>query len=410
MAIRIKLNHNSIKSLKSRDKRYTVTVEGNQGLMLRVNPSGKIDFLYRYQLKGKRRSMKIGRYPDKPLKELNLLYSEAAKNVGNGIDPLEIRQHDSDIDDPTLAEITELYFKNQANKLRTSTRNEYLRIANKYILKKWPNIPHLAQIKISALRRRDVKLLIDYIAYEMPNTYRNTTKLGAPIQANRCRAVLSAICSYALELEYLENHPVLGTTKPGIEKVAERCLDMEEIKILVNVLHQSARITRDFIMLGLYTGQRISQIAGLRNDWIKEDGWVYFPANIMKAKRSHKVFLCPSALDIIKNRINDKLTTEYIFPGSKENSHINPHLIKKRLSRLQRRLREAGIKEPFSFHDFRRTLNTNLSSLGFAGIGDIILSHVKPGVTSKHYQKYGFEPEIIKALTVWCIEIQKMME
>ena len=158
-------------------------------------------------------------------------------------------------------------------------------------------------------------------------------------------------------------------------------------------------------MLALYTGQRVSQIASFQVSWIKNE-WVDFPASIMKAGKSHKVFLCPAALDIIKQRENDCLMNEYVFPGSKDNSHIHPHSLRKGLARMQDDLRESGIKESFSFHDFRRTLSTHLNELGFGGIDDIILSHVSQGTTAKYYQKYDFKAEIIKATMAWCKKIQ----
>jgi len=271
--MQIKLNHNSIKSLEIKDKRYTVSIEGHQGLLLKVKPNGEIDFVFRYQLKGKRRSMTIGHYPAKTLQELRAIYSERVKDVSNGIDPLESRQHQQQEIDPTLSEVAEQYFQNYAQRLRPSTAKEYRRMVDRYIFKKWPNVPNLATIKISSLRRRDVKLLVDYIANTMPNKYKGIKTIGAPTQANRCLAVLSGICQYAIELEYIEFNPAHGITKPGATNVRNRYLTMEEIKILINYLNQSNQTMHDAIMLTLYTGQRISQIASLRMDWI-EDGWM----------------------------------------------------------------------------------------------------------------------------------------
>lgn len=403
--MQIKLNHNSIKSLEIKDKRYTVSIEGHQGLLLKVKPNGEIDFVFRYQLKGKRRSMTIGHYPAKTLQELRAIYSERVKDVSNGIDPLESRQHQQQEIDPTLSEVAEQYFQNYAQRLRPSTAKEYRRMVDRYIFKKWPNVPNLATIKISSLRRRDVKLLVDYIANTMPNKYKCIKTIGAPTQANRCLAVLSGICQYAIELEYIEFNPAHGITKPGTTKARNRHLTMEEIKILINYLSQSTQTMHDAIMLTLYTGQRISQIASLRMDWI-EDGWINFPAVIMKAGRPHTVFLCPAALEIIEQRERDNLTNEYVFPGRMGNPYIHSHSLRKGLSRMQEGLKNSGIKKPFSFHDFRRTLSTHLSKLGFGGIDDIILSHVVQGTTAKHYQRYDFKSEIVEALTTWCKLIQ----
>ena len=66
-------------------------VDGD-GLMLVVRASGKKSWLLRYQMKGARRDMGLGRYPEISLKEARQRALDARRLVEGGIDPIDARQ------------------------------------------------------------------------------------------------------------------------------------------------------------------------------------------------------------------------------------------------------------------------------------------------------------------------------
>ena len=80
------------------------------GLMLVVRASGRKSWLLRYQMKGVRRDMGLGRYPEIGLKEARHRALDARRLIGAGSDPIEARQaaHKAGKPIPTFGEIAAL--------------------------------------------------------------------------------------------------------------------------------------------------------------------------------------------------------------------------------------------------------------------------------------------------------------
>jgi len=403
------LNDKAVKALRATGARYDVSTGKNHpGLFLRVSAAGNITFWFRFQVKGRRRKMTVGDYPATSLKKLLSAYNEYADQVKNGLDPIEVKRKETY--DPTVKEFSVEYLENcETRKLSPKTVKEYQRIFDKYILKKHGSLPSLADVKMSELRRREISLLVNYIAHKMPNTYRGQTTKGAPTQSNRVLAVISGLCKYAIENELLEYNPALAVRKPGKVNVKDRYLTMSEIKTVHDIIEVSGtRLIYDAFMLALLTGQRLNQVATLRMDYIKDD-IIEFPATVMKGGKQHKIYLSPQVKQIIDQRKTDGLTTDFVFPGSEKNPHAHPDSLKRALARLQPLTEAAGVPK-FSFHDLRRTLSTNLNRLGYRGVDKAILSHSATGVTDMHYNRYDLAGEIKTALTAWCEAVQRAID
>lgn len=392
-----KLTDSKLKSLKPKGKYYRIRTQ-HTGLTLRVEPTGNILFRYRFQIAGRSREISIGSYPATSMKNLLADYAEHARQVANGIDPLKSKQAGHN---PTIRGFSVEYLENcESRDLSPRTIKEYRRIFDKYIFKK------MGEIRVSELRRREISLLVNYIAHKMPNTYRGKIVKGAPTQSNRVLAVLSGLCKFAVENELLEYNPAAGVRKPGKVKTKERYLDMNEIKAAHDIIQESGtRLIYDAFMLALLTGQRLNQIATLKMRYIKGNK-MEFPAKVMKSGKPHKIYLTPQIKDIITKRKADGLTTDYAFPGADANDHVHPDSLKRALARLMPQIEAAGVLY-FSFHDLRRTLSTHLNRLGYGGVDRVILSHAATGVTAIHYNRHDFASEIQRALTSWSSEVQR---
>src|ERR1700722_6713098 len=74
--------------------RYDTTIDGRQGLMVRVFPSGEVSFRYRYTFGSRRRIMLLGGYGDDapPLADAFSAHHRAASALANGIDPQDERE------------------------------------------------------------------------------------------------------------------------------------------------------------------------------------------------------------------------------------------------------------------------------------------------------------------------------
>ncbi|MCF8027569.1 MAG: Arm DNA-binding domain-containing protein [Desulfobacteraceae bacterium] len=74
-----------VKRISSRAKRFEVT--DRKGLSLRINPSGKKVWVYRYLFDGIPRRMAPGTYPAMTLAEAREKHSTAMQNAAGGVDP-----------------------------------------------------------------------------------------------------------------------------------------------------------------------------------------------------------------------------------------------------------------------------------------------------------------------------------
>ncbi|MEA3429368.1 MAG: tyrosine-type recombinase/integrase, partial [Thermodesulfobacteriota bacterium] len=66
--------------------------------------------------------------------------------------------------------------------------------------------------------------------------------------------------------------------------------------------------------------------------------------------------------------------------------------------RLHKLFKEAGIAEPFTAHDLRRSAATGMAMLGHAAVVPDILNHAPQGITRTVYDRYDRGPEIKRAL------------
>jgi hypothetical protein len=76
-----------LRHLKPRSERYDVTDPARTGLQLRVYPTGKKSFQYRYHFEGQARRLTIGPYPQLSLSEAHWTHTEAERLLARGIDP-----------------------------------------------------------------------------------------------------------------------------------------------------------------------------------------------------------------------------------------------------------------------------------------------------------------------------------
>ena len=79
------LTDKALKAFKPRPKPYEAA--DRDGLSIRINPSGRISFQYRYRFNGKPVRMKLGTYPQVTLAAARKAHQEARTMRDQGIDP-----------------------------------------------------------------------------------------------------------------------------------------------------------------------------------------------------------------------------------------------------------------------------------------------------------------------------------
>ena len=251
-------------------------------------------------------------------------------------------------------------------------------------------------------------------------------KRGANTQSNRVRSYLMAAFNYGLAHDndpanYIGNakfglsfNPVSAIPKQkAAEKVGEHFLTIHEVKQLLSDLenefirfNMGAHI-RNLIGLCFYTGgQRPYELASSRWSSVNfESKTLLITADISKNKRPHLIPLTVSAMAILASQQANS-SSDFIFPHRfSTEQHINLDSLSKAISRYHD---ESDIRS-FIPRDIRRTCKTLMGGLGISkSIRDRLQNHALQDVSSKHYDRYEYMPEKLRALEVWERELNNI--
>jgi integrase len=222
------------------------------------------------------------------------------------------------------------------------------------------------------------------------------------VTANRVRTSLASLFSWAIGEGLVNANPVTGTKRTE-EKSRERVLDPAELRLIWSSLEDDHFGT--IIKLLALTGQRASEIAGLRWSELKGDV-VVLPAERTKNHREHLVPLSEPARSVIEAQprrlgANGELRDLIFGFGSGPFSGWG-----KSMEALKRRVAEkSGQSLPhFTPHDLRRSFATHASGLGIQPhIIEVILNHVsgfRAGVAGI-YNRHTYDAEKRTALALW---------
>lgn len=165
------------------------------------------------------------------------------------------------------------------------------------------------------------------------------------------------------------------------------------------------------IKLQLATATRIGEVTGARWDEIDlEHRWWEIPAERMKNKRIHRVWLAAPAVDALERlraiQAEQGRASEWVFVSPRGESGIAATSVNRAITRNQNTI---GV-EHFAPHDLRRTVSTRLAESGvLPHILDKVLSHSDQSVRGKHYDKFSYDTEKRKALETWAVCLDEIV-
>lgn len=399
---KMKLTKTSVNELPFANKGKQVDYFDTEldGFGVRVSATTKKYFVRR--LIGKKRvRVMIG---TASVKSAEKARSEAKIKLGvmeSGIDPnaVEREKHQAELERDLALNVQSLidkYIEEHA-KIKKKSWREDKRCLEKEVLPLW------GKRKIHDIRKRDVVLLLDEIV-----------KRGSPIMANNTFEKVRKMFNFAVDKDLLETTPCFSVKKPTETISKDRVLNHDEIISLWHDLEYTAMSEeiRRALKLILVTGQRPGEVIGLHSREINGKWWI-LPPERCKNKRMHRVFLTPTAIDII----GDKQGFIFESPRGEKSIHTNAVACA-----VRRNLEEpsdgekkeeiistdANDSKPFKMimknwtpHDLRRTMATELSVLGYTDeIIDAVLNHVKKGVIAT-YNRNRYDNEKEAALQAW---------
>jgi integrase len=375
-----------IRRIKPRDHEYYLTDEN--GLFLRVYPSGKKAWTLRYTYTGKnpgRKRLSLGLYPAVSLAMARERTALALRDVENGIDPAASAREERDKArlDPTFHDLLEEFWERELSKSKTG--GERRRLVKKDALPSWK------RRKVNTITRRDAVLLLDKV------------RERAPIGANRLQGVLVRMFNFAAERGMIEFSPLGGMRKTK-ETPRSRVLSDEEIKLfwgamnLENTEIDIYRLTKLALKMILLTGQRPGEVARMKWENLSDTWWV-IPADARKNNEENRVPIVPMMQDILDEAKIYSSDSSWVFRST--HNEGTPITVGAMTNAIRRHWSEMGITEGFSSHDIRRTLRTRLAEIGIEDvIAERVLGHKLQGLLAV-YNRYPYDKEKRQAMQEW---------
>ncbi len=384
------------------------------GLELRIRPSGKKTWQYRYSFGGKRKVLPIGDYQTYSLKEARLRAQEARKCLAEAKDPA-IYLHskravsgkaDAGTQDAEgmshyrLTDLMQAYAQWKQDSGKLSYAQDVRQCTQRYLESVSPGIAH--------------KLAAACTPMDMAELIRPIHERGAQRSAGKFRSMLAAAFQAAMQAPF---HPGLPKSLLGFEvsgnpvaalpaihtEPRDRVLTQDELgRYAAFVLSQKGILYHCLALSLLAGGQRPLQVARVTDaDYDPEQGLLTLrdPKGKRRNPRVHLVPLGSQArAHITQWKQRDHGLNHPIWfsvDGEKVMDATS-------LSHQCRRIQNAVGMAHFQLRDIRRTVETEMARIGLSkDIRAHLLSHGLSGIQERHYDRYDRIQEKREALKKW---------
>lgn len=385
------LTDTKLKNLKGADKLYKVV--DRDGMYVAVTPAGVVSFRLDYRLNGRRETLTIGKYGPAGigLAEARERCIAAKKLIAEGKSPAQEKQRGRAQvrEAKTFGEWTARWLKDY--KMADSTKAMRESILNRDILPGWAN-RLMTEISPEDLRAQCDKIV----------------DRGAPATAVHVREVVNQIYRYALGKGLKAINPAAEVRASTIATFApkDRALSPEEIGIFLKQLELVG--TLPTIKLGL----RLLLLTMLRKSELQDATWeeVDFrtavwtvPAERMKRRRPHNVYLSQQALDILVALKTCAGSSPYLLSNRYDTDKpMSKATLNRSITVTVELAQSKGLAlDHFGPHDMRRTASTILHEAGFnTDWIEKCLAHEQKGVRAV-YNKAEYAEQRRDMLQQW---------
>ena len=376
-------------------------IDAKSGLIVRADREGRVSFSYRYRIGGARRRLALGRFPEVSLADARAAVGKVRAQVREGHDPQAERQARRAGRPATLTveALAALFLERYSRRVKASWREDarYLRTN---VLPVW------GEIDAASIKRQDVTRLLFEVAGR------------APVAANRLRAMLSKLFSWAVDARLLDDNPTLGVKKPSKEvKGKTSHLERPGDPRALAGIRRGQHCARHHCRAQGFAAhrQRPAEVAHMAADELHhlDDAaqavWS-LPAHRMKARRDHLVPLPPLTAQIVRMERRQGGRPQFVFT-SRSGARLPRASLARILADLINGLDADGADADViarlkadrpTAHDCRRTVATNLSRLGIPREDRLsVLAHAQHDVHGRVYDLYDRLSEKRVALLTW---------
>ncbi|MBU2837942.1 integrase family protein [Acidithiobacillus thiooxidans] len=428
-----KLTTRAIEAARPDSSKKDIYLRDGDGLELRVLPSGKKVWQFRYTFSGKRRVLTFGEYAVCSLREARLRAQDARKFLSIGQDPADeiktkVVKHAASLNNsPSLrqAEAANTDSSPEATHRLIDLMLAYAQwkeesgkpayahdVRNNTRLYLKESAPELAIKPASECTSEDIAALLRPIHER--GKLRTTGKL---------RSILSAAFQTALQAPYhpaipknllgfnVKSNPVLAI--PAIHtEPREHVLTQAELGQYASAVLAGTGVTYYCLALSLFAGgQRPTQVSRIREeDYSKSESILL--VRDPKGKRSK-----PRLHYLPLGNFATQLIAQWHMPGSLLKNPVwfsvdgDTVMESTSLSHQCKRIQKTFGLEPFEMRDIRRTVETEMARLGFSkDLRAHLLSHGLGGIQDRHYDRYDRIDEKREALEKWEKYLLELME
>jgi integrase len=379
------LTDRSILALKPKEgKRLLLHDHIVPGLAVRVTEAGVKTFVLIKRLPGKSNPVPraLGRYGELTIDAAREKARKWLELISQGIDPAhhEAQERAAEIQKgaETVGKVFELFSRQHLSKLRTGA---YVNQTMRRIMKPWWDRP------LSSIAKKDVSTLIHSIHDR-----------GAATYANRNLSYLKKYFRWCVQRDFIEQSPAILVDKPSREQSRSRVLEFWELHRIWDAAAGSPLGSAIRFMIA--TAARRSEAGKAKWEDISkiEKLWKVPDVSGPKGKRKNELPLNSLALDCLGREAGT-----YVFSTTNGRKPISGW------SKIKARIDAQAQIAPWTLHDLRRTVATNLGKLGVDRLViSRILSHVDGGVTAR-YDRYGRDEEMAAAMDLWGQKLREII-
>lgn len=347
-----------------------------RGFGVRVWPSGKKTFVFKYRVNGRQRYLTLGDYGTLTPTQARELATQRRGDVLRGIDPLAEKQKAARGE--TMADLAKAYIERHARPHNKRWADDVARL-DLYVL------PDLGTTKVSNISRRDIAQLHHKIGAQ-----KNSGGHAKTTTANRVLSLLSSMFNQAIVWGYLDDGALNPTRLirrfPEVKR--DRFVSRDEMPRLVSAIDAEQNVfIQALIWLYLFTGMRKSELQTLT--WESVD-LARPEIRLADTKAGRPLYLpLSSPATFVLERIPKMRNNPYVFCGQRHGRHLV------NVSKAWLRIRKAAGLNDVRLHDLRRTVGSWVAQSGasLALIGKI-LNHSNVSTTQVYAR---FDQELVAA-------------
>lgn len=394
--MRKKITKRSVEELarKARDAMRTLLAWDTDlhGFGARATAAGTVAYFIEYRLGGRggrNRRMTIGRHGDLTADQARKEAEKYRGKIRDGVDVAQVREHQrNQFRADTFAVTVEHFLSLKAKPGRYW--GEVRRLLESDDLK------DLRKLSMPIIARADIATIIDNVATRSPSVARSLF------------ASLRPFFAWSVERGIVDQSPCAALKPPPTVKARDRVLSDEEIQAFWDTTAPMHFPFDPLSRLLLLTGQRRTEVAGMRWGEINMDAQIWaVPSERTKNGRAHFLDLSSQALAIIESLPR---CGELVFTTTGRNPPSGFSKAKVRYDDSMRKLLSGNLP-PWRIHDLRRTAATGMAALNFPPqVVERVLNHVSgtQGGLVGVYQRHEYHDERKAAMHDWGAEVERL--